>query len=1296
MRFEGHETAWRNGKDVERLYQRNMRKLATAEQIREHKRGQRSYHANSNIITDDYWWNTRIQYLDKQGQDILQFPKTFENVHGRIAGAAPVFVTPSSLDDASETGVAPGSDTSASTTTILATTPGQGTFSRGTRQPTTPKTPKPGEDPLESWGNAALLFSTTVTQDLSIDMATHMTLADQALPITGEVGRPYGDFTDNVNRFADITGFASTTAQAAITQGMVRGGMVLSRLSNHNPFHPNSRTSIPSRSKSRSRRGKRSRRGYTAGFQDQNDDPMRHSSRDITPPKHEPIIKMRKKKVEPVDLGGQVLKTHVNDYLLSIMRKNGGQTRRSKKTAEESKAWHADDAAEPVWKRIKRIPPIRSTKLLGDGKGTNGPTALQRALYDYSRALHLLAEAVDAEEDDQVDISSRPGSSSMACTSSFHTETETAVTVTTSADIDVHLQLEGPPATHHPLPHLPRPASAPITITLPKTQFQEFYYEQQMLRADRGALLLRHKVEIEPYVLQADPVDIRNVEMVTPAVHFGYDEGGNLITLVSRSHQQIIRPRSASRFPLTARERSAFLQQATLLGLLDQDEDEPEDENEQEFAQEGDGNDWGSSRGRGSESVRWAQIEDQVAGGPDTLTATCVSSFNIGAALDSSLALSISIPRDAPLAFQSYDTSGSYALSAAAMADLHGASYHPGKHSRGREPPMIRNALQAHRKPWQGSVSSESRSPSRGKLGSRGALTASRSRSPSRPGSRSSLSRQGSIQGSMSMSMSLLPGAIGARSDSPSSVSARKSNAQFAPLSPALSTPTVRLSTPTSPSRARSLTPTSAHSPPGARIGTPGTIRSSSPGKLRPGSRNSRSQSPSGELVRRDRVNVPSDIVSTAPMIVSKTVDISLYNDMDRIVPSAEVAAVERRALMDLFYETGGMEWHRRDYWGSSRPVKEWYGISCDTRGFVCEIKLSKNNLVGEFPLSVGRLKELEVLELDSNELSGPIGESAINNLEHLEVLSLRHNKFTGDVPYRILAFLKRLREVWLSSNMLSGLMHEAVGGMVSCTHLCLYDNQITGTIPPSIGKLVKLEVLSLGKNCLTGPLPDTMRALGRLSHLSLYQNKLTGVFPPWIEEMECLEEMNLNFNLFDGFIPRSAKEMHARKQRKLQSAAETAEREMRMSRETRLAQTPGSRGFGFGVVSRGAIGISSFGAGFSRDGSVTESPGDSTGVKGARTGHGNSSMSSFADLFAQSATLSETNQQLRREGASASSPAEQQFGIGNTETSDDGTAVSHTTLPAITGNASNCKPRRMSVFLSGSVELREKEPRRW
>ena len=58
----------------------------------------------------------------------------------------------------------------------------------------------------------------------------------------------------------------------------------------------------------------------------------------------------------------------------------------------------------------------------------------------------------------------------------------------------------------------------------------------------------------------------------------------------------------------------------------------------------------------------------------------------------------------------------------------------------------------------------------------------------------------------------------------------------------------------------------------------------------------------------------------------------------------------------------------------------------------------STTDLVGEFPLFLIELVNLEVLELDWNLLTGEIPD-AIGKLSKLRFLSLKGNRLTGEIP---------------------------------------------------------------------------------------------------------------------------------------------------------------------------------------------------------------------------------------------------------------------------------------------------------
>ncbi|KAJ1437451.1 hypothetical protein B484DRAFT_301306, partial [Ochromonadaceae sp. CCMP2298] len=59
----------------------------------------------------------------------------------------------------------------------------------------------------------------------------------------------------------------------------------------------------------------------------------------------------------------------------------------------------------------------------------------------------------------------------------------------------------------------------------------------------------------------------------------------------------------------------------------------------------------------------------------------------------------------------------------------------------------------------------------------------------------------------------------------------------------------------------------------------------------------------------------------------------------------------ERGALMDLYHATHGPAWTRRNSWGTSAPLGDWFGVTVD-RGVVVKLALPCNNLRGSIPPS--------------------------------------------------------------------------------------------------------------------------------------------------------------------------------------------------------------------------------------------------------------------------------------------------------------------------------------------------------
>jgi hypothetical protein len=145
------------------------------------------------------------------------------------------------------------------------------------------------------------------------------------------------------------------------------------------------------------------------------------------------------------------------------------------------------------------------------------------------------------------------------------------------------------------------------------------------------------------------------------------------------------------------------------------------------------------------------------------------------------------------------------------------------------------------------------------------------------------------------------------------------------------------------------------------------------------------------------------DAVSTLiPVLVAAVLG---YGSAQARQPPADVSPVERQTLAEFFAATGGERWTNRDGWGTSTPVCDWYGVSCDfvdgdpNRPFAAGLSLAHNNLEGHVPASLANLPRLRSLDVSSNRLSGTIPEPLFQRWDkHQLELSGEGNAFSDVV----------------------------------------------------------------------------------------------------------------------------------------------------------------------------------------------------------------------------------------------------------------------------------------------------------
>ncbi|KAL2499038.1 putative receptor protein kinase TMK1 [Abeliophyllum distichum] len=250
--------------------------------------------------------------------------------------------------------------------------------------------------------------------------------------------------------------------------------------------------------------------------------------------------------------------------------------------------------------------------------------------------------------------------------------------------------------------------------------------------------------------------------------------------------------------------------------------------------------------------------------------------------------------------------------------------------------------------------------------------------------------------------------------------------------------------------------------------------------------------------------------------------------------------------------------------WSDPDPCK-WNHVVCAEKR-VTRIQIGHQNLQGTLPQELSSLTQLERLELQWNNISGPL--PSLKGFSALQVLMLSNNQFSS-IPVGFFTGMTSLMSLEIDNNPFSGWeIPESLKNASTLQNFSANSANITGKIPAFLGadefpgltnlhlalnnlegelpssfsgsqieslwlngqklggqigviqNMTYLKEVWLHGNGFSGPLPD-FSGLKNLESLSLRDNSLTGPVPMSLVNLDSLKVVNLTNNLLQGPLPK-------------------------------------------------------------------------------------------------------------------------------------------------------------------------------
>ncbi|BFG24053.1 hypothetical protein CerSpe_103270 [Prunus speciosa] len=185
----------------------------------------------------------------------------------------------------------------------------------------------------------------------------------------------------------------------------------------------------------------------------------------------------------------------------------------------------------------------------------------------------------------------------------------------------------------------------------------------------------------------------------------------------------------------------------------------------------------------------------------------------------------------------------------------------------------------------------------------------------------------------------------------------------------------------------------------------------------------------------------------------------------------------------------------------------------------------------GQVPTWLGKLKNLQVLDLSFNLITGSLP-GWLASLPNLFYIDLSNNFLQGGFPNDLCGMpvltSKEASDkvdrsylelpVFVKPNNATDQQYNQLSNLPPAIYLS--NNSLNGSIPIEIGRLKFIHVLDLSHNKFSGSIPDQISNLTNLEKLDLSYNNLSGEIPVSLKGLHFLSSFSVAYNDLQGLIP--------------------------------------------------------------------------------------------------------------------------------------------------------------------------------